>query len=136
FAFTWKDEATLNALESEMEAVVSQLPPGQRIVNAVLGADVDTIPTTHMLDRVCVQRCYSYGNYEPASRQFRIRVAGNASPVVVATDDDAITVLFGTYVVRPNDLPLYQVVLRPGGHLAVRPLNAGEMTRVQLWSGL
>jgi hypothetical protein len=135
FAFVWQDESTLNALEDRMEAVVDRLPPGQRIISALQAPDVATIPTTHMIDRVCVGRCYSYGNYEPSSRQFRVRVAGR-SPVVVATDDDANAIQFGTYVVRPDDAPLYQVVLAPAGGLALRQLQPGQMTGIELWTGL
>jgi hypothetical protein len=100
-----------------------------------MSADLAMNPTGHIIDRVCVGRCYSYGNYEPSSRQFRVRVAGS-SPVVVATDDEANALQFGTYVVQPRDVPLYQVVVGPGGRLAVRQLPAGQMTRIELWTGL
>jgi hypothetical protein len=135
FALVWKDEGKLNALEDEMQAVVSQLPPGVRVISALMAEDMDTLPVTHMIDRVCVERCYSYANYEPSSLQFRVRVAGS-SPVVVATDKEANELLVGTYVVQPRDVPLYQVVLRPGGRLAVRQVPAGQMTRIEIWSGL
>jgi hypothetical protein len=135
FAFLWKDEGTLNALEDQMESVVAQLPPGQRVINAVMAADVYTIPTVHIIDRVCVERCYSYGNYEPSSRQFRVRVAGS-SPVVLATDQDVNGIQFGTYVVQPRDVPLYQVILGAGGRLGLRQPQPGQMTGIELWTGL
>jgi hypothetical protein len=135
FAFLWKDEATLNALEDGMEAAVAQLPPGQRIVSALAAPDVATMPVTHMIDRVCVERCYSYGNYEPSSRQFRVRVAG-ASPIVVTTDEEANAILAGSYVVQARDVPLYQVVLAPGGRIGLRQLQPGQMSGIELWTGL
>jgi hypothetical protein len=56
--------------------------------------------------------------------------------VVVATDDAANAIQFGTYVVQPRDAPLYQVVLGAGGRLGVRQLQPGQMTRIELWTGL
>jgi hypothetical protein len=135
FAFLWKDDAILNALEDGVEAAVAQLPPGQRIISALAAPDVSTMPVTHMIDRVCVERCYSYGNYEPSSRQFRVRAAG-ASPIVVTTDEEANAILAGSYVVQARDVPLYQVVLETGGRIGLRQLQPGQMSGVELWTGL
>ena len=118
-----------------MEALVSRLPPGQRVVNAVMELEVATNPTTHMIDRACLGRCYSYGNYEPSSAQFRVRIAGD-TPLVVATDEDANALQNGTYVVKERDLPLYQVMADPNGKLGIRTLTAGQKTDITPWSGL
>jgi len=135
FAFSYKDEGALNSLEDRMEALVKNLPPGQRVVSAVMELEVATNPTTHLIDRICVGRCYSYGNYEPSSAQFRIRIAGD-TPLVVATDADANDLQRGTYVVKERDLPLYQVMADPNGRLGIRRLAAGQRTDITPWSGL
>jgi hypothetical protein len=135
FAFSYNDEAALNSLEDQMEELVARLPPGQRVVSAVMELQVATNPTTHMIDRVCLGRCYSYGNYEPSSAQFRIRISGD-TPLVVATDADANDLQRGTYVVKPRDLPLYQVMAAPNGKLWMRTLAAGQRTDITPWSGL
>jgi hypothetical protein len=135
FAFSCADEASLNSLEDRMETLVSRMPPGQRLVSAVMDLEVATNPTTHMIDRVCIGRCYSYGNYEPSSAQFRIRVAGS-SPLVVATDAAANALQNGTYIVKDADLPLYQIMADSNGKLGIRELHDGQKTDITPWSGL
>ncbi len=135
FAFSYTDEAKLNALEDQMDALVAQLPPGQRVVSAVMDLNVPTNPTTHMIDRACLGRCFSFGNYEPQSAQFRIRIAGE-TPLVVAKDADEIALETGAYVVKERELPLYQVAARPDGTLEIHPLAAGQKTGITPWNGL
>ncbi len=135
FAFSYTDEAKLNALEDQMDALVAQLPPGQRVVSAVMDLNVPTNPTTHMIDRACLGRCFSYGNYEPQSAQFRIRISGD-TPLVVATDADEIALETGVYIVKERDLPLYQVTALPDGTLEMHPLAAGQKTGITPWNGL
>jgi hypothetical protein len=79
-----------------------------------------------MLDRVCIRHCFSYANYEPSSAAFRVRVTGE-NPIVVAEDRASNALQEGRYVVKPGDLPLYQIYLR-GRYLDMRPLAAGEVT--------
>lgn len=136
FAFSYTDERALNSLEDQMTALVATLPPGQRVVSAVVDLDVATNPTTHLIDRACLERCYSYGNYEPSSAQFRIRLAGQSSPLVVASDNDANALQTGDYIVQSRDLPLYQVLLDTQGNLTLRTLSAGQKTGITPWAGL
>jgi hypothetical protein len=49
------------------------------------------------------------------------------NPVVVAADQDANALQEGRYVVKPGDLPLYQIYLK-GRYLDTRLLKAGEVT--------
>ncbi len=135
FAFSYADEAALNSLEDQMEALVVKLPPGQRVVNAVMELGVPTNPTVHMIDRVCLGRCYSYGNYEPSSAAFRIRISGD-TPLVVATDADANDLQTGAYVVKERDLPLYEVTADAKGKLEIHLLSAGQKTSISPWRGL
>ncbi len=135
FGFLYADESALNAFEDRMQAAVAQLAPWARVVNGVDVPGIRTNPVTHMLDRVCLGRCYSYGNYEPSSGQFRVRAAA-PNPIVVAADADANNLQNGTYIVKQRDLPLYQVTLDRYGDPAVRALEAGERTGIVLWPGL
>ena len=59
-----------------MDGVISQLPAGQRIVSGVDDPDLHVFAVTHMIDRACLGRCFSYANYEPSTAQFRIRTRG------------------------------------------------------------
>ena len=135
FGFLYRDEGVLNAFEDRMTRLVSQLPPGQRVVSAINDPTLRISALTHMIDRACLGRCYSYANYEPSTAQFRIRaVAGN--PIVVSTYGDASGFQDGTYVVKPGDLPLYQVTLDQAGHMGIRVLTAGEQSGITYWGVL
>jgi hypothetical protein len=60
------------------------------------------------VDRPCIGHCFSYGNYEPATRQFRVRaLPGN--PIVTADSNTSAAMWFGEYVVQPQDLPMFQI---------------------------
>jgi len=135
FVLLYRDESALNAFEDTMQTVVSQLPPGQRVIGGIDDPldRVDALP--HIIDRVCMGRCYSYANYEPSTGQFRVRVAGD-SPIVISRYDDSWRLQNGLYVVQPKDLPLYQVVLEGSGHMFIRSLPAGSACGMTYWNGL
>jgi hypothetical protein len=83
----------------------------------------------HIVDRACVQRCFSYSNFEPSSQAYRIRVRPG-SPIVAATPEIVGQMELGTYVVQPSDLPLFQIY-QCGSNLTdlcMSELSAGEQT--------
>jgi hypothetical protein len=129
FVLLYQDQRVENQIEAKVTQLVAQLPPRQRVsallpYRGVVGeADVDSI-----VDRACVGRCFSYGDYEPSSQQFRIRVAGD-NAFVLASDRDVHNMEAGTYVVQRRDLPLYQIYrCGPGTtDLCTRPLAAGDV---------
>ena len=135
FTTLFLDEGILNGFEDAEEALVAGLPPFQRVISAVEMPDEHVNALTHMVDRVCTGRCYSWGNYEPATAQFRIRVVGPQS-IVAPVDDDSWRVEAGLYTVQPKDLPLYQIEAEPNGNLHLRSLPAGERNRVTPWDGM
>jgi hypothetical protein len=126
FAFLYVDARSLNHVESLLEQSVAQIPPGSRVISALCDQHKDVNLLGHMLDRVCIRHCFSYANYEPSSAAFRVRVTGE-NPIVVAEDRDSNALQEGRYVVKPADLPLYQIYLR-GRYLDTRLLAAGEVT--------
>ncbi len=126
FSFLYIDARALNYVESLMEQSVAQIPPGARVISALCDQHKDVNLLGHMLDRVCIRHCFSYANYEPSSAAFRVRVSGENS-VVVAEDHDSNALQEGRYVVKPGDLPLYQIYLH-GSYLDTRLLAAGEVT--------
>jgi len=79
------------------------------------------------MDRVCLDYCYSYANYEPSTGLFRVRVAEN-NGIVVTSYKDSYQLGTGDYMVRPQDLPLYQVEPCQRGvqQYCLRELRAGE----------
>jgi hypothetical protein len=124
FGFLYRDEKILNGLEDRMDGVISQLPAGQRVVSGVDDPYLHVFGVTHMIDRVCLGRCYSYANYEPSTAQFRIRTVAE-NPYVTARYEDSWRMQNGSYVVQSHDLPLLQLVLEPSGRMVVRTLKAG-----------
>ena len=135
FGFLYRDEGALNAFEDRMTKLVSQLPPGQRVVSAINDPTIRISALTHMIDRVCLGRCYSYANYEPSTAQFRIRAVAE-NPIVVSTYADSSGLQAGIYVVKQSDQPLYQVDLDQAGHMAIRILTAGAQTGITYWKVL
>ena len=135
FGFLYRDEGALNAFEDRMTRLVSQLPPGQRVVSAIDDPTLHINALTHMIDRACVGRCYSYANYEPSTAQFRIRAVAE-NPIVVSTYEDSRLLQLGSYVVKERDLPLYQVDLDQAGHMGIRILTAGAQPGITYWKVL
>lgn len=126
FSFLYVDTRALNHVEDLLERSVAPIPAGSRVISALCDERRDVNLLAHTLDRVCIRRCFSYANYEPATGQFRIR-AEAVNPIVVADDRDAGAMQVGTYVVKPYDVPLYQIYLR-GRYLDLRRLKAGDVT--------
>ncbi len=124
FGFLYRDERILNAIEDRMDGVISQIPAGQRIVSGVDDPNLNVFAVTHMIDRACVGRCFSYANYEPSTAQFRIRTVAE-NPYVTARYKDSWHMQNGSYVVQDRDLPLLQLILDQGGRMVVRNLKAG-----------
>ena len=135
FTTLFLDERVLNGFEDAEEALVASLPPMQRVISAVEMPDEHISALTHMIDRVCVGRCYSWANYEPATAQFRIRVVGPQN-MIASKDENTWRVQAGAYMVQPNDVPLYQIEAEPNGNLHVRSLPAGEYNHLSLWDGM
>ena len=126
FSFLYVDTRELNHVETLMQQSVAQMPPGSRVISALCDQRRDVNLLAHTLDRVCIRRCFSFANYEASTTQFRIRAqAGN--PAVVADYRDSGALQEGTYVVKPADVPLYQIYLH-GRFLDWRVLHAGDVT--------
>jgi hypothetical protein len=135
FGFLYRDARILNAFEDRLEQTIAQLPGGQRVVSAIDDPDLHVNTLTHMIDRACIGRCYSYANYEASTAQFRIRAeAGN--PFVAATYEDSWDLQNGTYVVKPHDLPLHVVTLDESGQMVIRSLHAGQTVGSAYWKAL
>ena len=117
FLFLLHDERAFNAFEDRIGQVVATLPPGQRVL---LGLDDDSLTRvnalTHMIDRECIGRCYSYANYEPSTWQFRVRAIA-PNPYVASDYRDSFMMQNGQYKVKPSDLPLYQVTMDDSGNV-------------------
>jgi len=126
FSFLYVDTRALNRVEDLMEQSVAGMPVGSRVISALCDERRGVNLLAHTVDRVCIRRCFSYANDEPATAQFRIRAAG-VNPVVVADGADALAFEQGSYTVKSYDAPLFQIYLH-GRYLDTRVLRAGDVT--------
>jgi hypothetical protein len=126
FGFLYTDERALNTLESQMAGLVSKIPPGQRVISTLAEPNSRVNSLAHLIDRVCVRRCFSYANYEPSTAQFRIR-ADRENGIVVWQYAQSWGIQAGGYVVEPRDLPLYNIdVCDPKGRsLCITSVQSG-----------
>jgi hypothetical protein len=90
----------------------------------------------HLVDRICVGRCFSYANYEPSTAQFRVR-ANPENRFVVSQYDESWSIQTGGYVVKTRDLPLYNIDLcaPSSARICVAPLRAGTTLRPTVLGG-
>ncbi len=135
FFFLYRDERALNSFEDRMQNVVASLPPGQRVLSAIDDPDLRANALTHVIDRVCLGRCYSYANYEASTWQFRVRAIAE-NPYVVSTYRDSWLMQVGGYVVQERDLPLFQVDLDASGRMVIKSLKAGSPCGSTYWKPL
>jgi len=127
FTFVYQDTGTVNGMEAQAERLVRTLPPNQRILATIKRLDGSRILIQHIADRACIGYCFSYGNYEPGSGEFRVRALPGNRYVMPEYDTD-VDMEDGSYEVQPEDLPAYQLYqCSPSGKdLCIRPLVAGE----------
>lgn len=131
FCFLFADTQQLNRTEDQVSVVVGQLPAGARVLGFFPAPPARVNGLLHVIDRACIGHCFSYANYEPPSRQFRIR-AGKGNGVVFDDYADIASAELGKYVVQARDLPLYGVY-PCGSRLAdvcSRPLQVGDVNGV------
>jgi hypothetical protein len=126
-SFLYQDTAVINRMESSVERLVSTIPRDQRVMATIVTFPGSRVLIQHIVDRACIGRCFSYGNYEPATQQFRIR-ARLGNPYVMTNDRDTAAMEDGFYSVRPQDVPAWQIYQcsLTGTDLCIRPLGAGE----------
>jgi hypothetical protein len=136
FTLLYQDTATLNRMQRRTDLLVHTLPPGQRILLTINQPLKYRFSSKHILDLSCAGYCVSYGNYEAATGQFRIRARpGNA--FVLSDIRDVSAVEAGSYVVKSRDLPLYQIYQCRSDwtDLCIRQLQAGETNgRLEVYS--
>jgi len=97
FTLQYRDTAILNDMEQQVESLVSNLPFGTRVSYTIDFGSDSRINSRHMVDRACIERCFTYSNYEPATGQFRLRVSPQGSPFI---SDSGLALEHGDYVVR------------------------------------
>lgn len=128
FPFIYLDTAQMQKMEDNAESITKTLPSGTRVLATVNEPADYRLATLHVVDRACVGRCFLYSNYEPSTKQFRVRSQAG-SPVVTASTDDSEDMQAGVYEIEDEDLPLkevYQCDANDWTRLCIRDLKAGE----------
>jgi len=128
FTFLYQDTGLLNRMEDSTRRLTERLPFGTRTLSTIFAPNDYRTIYLHIPDRACIGHCFLVSNYEPSTRQFRIRVQ-QGSPVVTASVDDSEDMQSGTYDVEDEDLPLKQIYQCQASDLTricIRDLAADE----------
>jgi hypothetical protein len=128
FGLLYRDSGAISKMQDQVEQLVSQLPASQRVTYTIWSLPDSRLSFIgRMVDRECVGRCFSYQNYEPSTLQFRIR-ARPGNPIVASSVEDVDLMESGLYIVRPSDLPIYEIYQCDERRtiLCMRELDAGE----------
>jgi len=132
FSLLYRDTGIINEMENQSDRLVGSLPFGQRVLFTIADGGL-RLNIGHIVDRSCINHCFSYGNYEASTGQFRVRAApGNA--VVMSRVPDVWRMEIGLYDVRAEDLPAYEIYQcgEKGRQVCLRSLEAGEKNNPQL----
>ena len=127
FLFLYADTGKLDRMETQAGRQERTLQPGQRIIATISLLEGSRLGMQHIVDRACVGYCFSYGDYEPSTRQFRVR-ANSGNLFVVSNAEDAVAIASGDYVVKPRDVPIFQIYQcnLSMTELCIRGLSPGE----------
>ncbi len=109
FSFAFVDERALNSVEREIGAAIATLPPGSRVLATLKDSHLLVPALEHMVDRECIGRCFDFGNYEPATTQFRLR-ATPANTFVMSDIDDVSQLERNTYSWNRQDIKLMRLI--------------------------
>jgi hypothetical protein len=129
FGLSYQQERRLNRLENRLDTALQALPAMRRVISQVPQQSLYWLCFQHQVDRACINRCFSYGNYEPSSGQFRVRARPD-NAVVLSNHLDVDAVRLGSYTVQARDLPMQLIYpCGPGfENVCSRPLRSGEMS--------
>jgi hypothetical protein len=139
FSFTYVDERAINSVEAKMSRVIATLPPGARVLSTLRDPHSFVPALAHLVARACIGRCFNFGDYEPATAQFRLR-AEPGNSYVMSDIDDLLDLQDGQYVWRRHDIELYRLSPCRGNQdicaTAVTPgerLAAQQLVSVPKW---
>jgi len=127
FYFLYQDTSALSHMEQQAHGLVYSLPEGERVLVTITHPLKYRLSAKHIVDEACIGHCFSYGNYEAPSTQFRIR-ASRGNRFVFSTIEQAAAMDRGVYVMQPEDLPAHQVYQcgPTWMDLCIHSLKAGE----------
>lgn len=125
FSFTYVDERALNSVEAQMTRAIATLPPEARVVATVRDAGLFLPALRHMIDRVCIGRCFDFADYEPATLQFRLR-AQPGNSYAMDSVDDVLEMENNQLAWRRKNIQLYRLQPCPSAGICVSEVQPGE----------
>ena len=128
FSLLYQDTARISSMETQVERLVKNLPPYTHVLATIVNPPKAPIYVSdHIVDRACIERCFSFENYEPASDQFRVR-AEPGNRIVTTSARDSGKMEDGDYIVQRGDLPAFQIYQCTPliKDLCITKLEAGE----------
>ena len=108
FCLLYLETARVNRIEDQADKLIAILPPMQHIAVTIPDERNSRLTLEHLVDTACIYHCFTYGNYEASSGQFRVRaLPGNwfVTPDYSAT----AAISSGTYTAQRSEMPLYQI---------------------------
>ena len=90
FTFLYQDTGIVNQMEEQVERVVAALPTGSQVVSAIGPPAGSRIVIQHIVDRACIGHCFSFGNFEPSTGQFRVRALPGNAIVAAAAPNSSV----------------------------------------------
>jgi hypothetical protein len=106
FALTISDDMALTRFNADVQQAVDRVPDGSRVIASLIDPGARLNPLPHLVDRACLGRCWSYGNYEPASGHFRLK-AVKQNTIVTASVAAVGQIEAGSYTIQEADAPVY-----------------------------
>jgi len=109
FVFLYQDDRAMNKLEARVEDIVATLPANSSVIARLNYPPVDGSDQSMILDRVCITRCVSFDNYEPATGEFRVRAHPGNSLVAwsVGSSDHFYGRSMQFFLTQPNGILYY-----------------------------
>jgi hypothetical protein len=108
FLLTLRQDVQLSVITRELETAVDAIPHQSRVLALITTPELRLNPLGHAIDRACMGHCFSFGNYEPASKHFRLK-AVTENPITFASPAEIAQLEHGSYTVKQDDTPTYAV---------------------------
>jgi len=121
----YSDHGKLAKLEASANQALSALPEHARVLSSLCWSEGRFNAAYHITDRACIRRCFSYGNYEPSSAQFRLR-ADPGNSIVIADNQRASDFEYAEVQIREEEIPIYLLMGSPESAVSTRLLKADE----------
>jgi hypothetical protein len=131
------DWLALSSFAERVASAVRTLPPDARVLGH-MGMPPARVPAImHSIDRACIGRCLSVGNYEPPSQVFRVR-AGQDTHFQLSGPGEVDALEAGDLVLPGSVAPAWWVLpCSPAtGSVCIRSLNEGDRITPQCFQVL